>query len=391
MDQAVFLALLTKMGVDVNNVSAQELDDLVGNVVTSAQARDHINDTTIHSAQEGVEDIVGAMLSGNTETGIAVTYDDVGGKINFDASHNHSGVYEPAGDVATHAALTTGIHGVGAGTVAKVGDIATDANLSVAAQAVVTAGPCDTDSNLSVAAQAVVTAGACDVDANLSVAAQAAISASHSNALDHTQNSDTGTTGTTFTVDSDSSTGKISVVAAAGADKTLTLTNVALTDDRTVSIPDYTGFIPLVIAHGATQTSATNGTADVTGSSLTLASGWLKAGKSIRWTIAGTISGTNAAKSVILYVDDAAIITLTTASVDAGSWQAVLTLHEYTDAANQKCTGVLCVNNSKTICAYVADTTDFADGGATTVKAQIVSGNAGDTIKSEVVLIEYLP
>ena len=37
-----------------------------------------------------------------------------------------------------------------------------------------------TDSNLSVAAQAVVTAGACDVDANLSAAAQAAITASHS-------------------------------------------------------------------------------------------------------------------------------------------------------------------------------------------------------------------
>ncbi len=38
------------------------------------------------------------------------------------------------GKVNTHAALTTGVHGVGAGTIAKVGDIATDANLSVAAQ-----------------------------------------------------------------------------------------------------------------------------------------------------------------------------------------------------------------------------------------------------------------
>ena len=56
-------------------------------------------------------------------------------------------------------------------------DIAVDANLSVAAQAVVTAGACDTDANLSVAAQAVVTAGACDVDANLSSAAQAVVTA----------------------------------------------------------------------------------------------------------------------------------------------------------------------------------------------------------------------
>lgn len=37
-------------------------------------------------------------------------------------------------DIVTHAALTTGVHGVGAGTVAKVSDIATDANLSAAAQ-----------------------------------------------------------------------------------------------------------------------------------------------------------------------------------------------------------------------------------------------------------------
>ncbi len=70
------------------------------------------------------------------------------------------GLYDILGATSTHSALTTGVHGVGGGTVAKVADIATDGNLSAAAQAV-------------------VTAGACDVDANLSVAAQAAISASH--------------------------------------------------------------------------------------------------------------------------------------------------------------------------------------------------------------------
>lgn len=40
---------------------------------------------------EDIEDTVGAMVSGNTETGIAVTYDDGGGKLNFDA--------QTAGDV----------------------------------------------------------------------------------------------------------------------------------------------------------------------------------------------------------------------------------------------------------------------------------------------------
>lgn len=40
--------------------------------------------------QEQIEDVIGAMVSGNTETGISVTYDDTGGKLNFDASHTHS-------------------------------------------------------------------------------------------------------------------------------------------------------------------------------------------------------------------------------------------------------------------------------------------------------------
>lgn len=35
---------------------------------------------------EGVQDIIGAMVSGNTESGIAVTYDDTGGKLNFSVS-----------------------------------------------------------------------------------------------------------------------------------------------------------------------------------------------------------------------------------------------------------------------------------------------------------------
>lgn len=54
---------------------------------------------------EAVQDTVGAMVSTNTETGIAVTYDDTAGKLNFAVSygttagtaaagnHNHSGVY----------------------------------------------------------------------------------------------------------------------------------------------------------------------------------------------------------------------------------------------------------------------------------------------------------
>ncbi|OQA02609.1 MAG: hypothetical protein BWY68_00949 [bacterium ADurb.Bin400] len=62
----------------------------------------------------------------------------------------------------------------------------------------------------------------------------------------HAQNTDTGTTGNTFTVDSDSTTGKIVLdVALGAADKSLTLTNIALTDNRTITFPDNTGTVAL--------------------------------------------------------------------------------------------------------------------------------------------------
>lgn len=50
---------------------------------------------------EDIEDVVGAMVSGNTETGISVTYDDSGGKLNFDAQTAGDARYAP---IANHAA-----------------------------------------------------------------------------------------------------------------------------------------------------------------------------------------------------------------------------------------------------------------------------------------------
>ncbi len=44
---------------------------------------------------ENIEDIIGAMVSGNTETGIAVTYDDIGAKLNFDAQTAGDARYAP--------------------------------------------------------------------------------------------------------------------------------------------------------------------------------------------------------------------------------------------------------------------------------------------------------
>lgn len=54
-----------------------------------------------------------------------------------------------ASGIVTHAALTTGVHGVGGGTVAKVADIANNSNLSTAAQNAITASHAQNASNSS--------------------------------------------------------------------------------------------------------------------------------------------------------------------------------------------------------------------------------------------------
>jgi hypothetical protein len=76
----------------------------------------------------------------------------------------------------------------------------------------------------------------------------------------HTQNTDTGTTGNTFTVDSDSTTGKIIVdVALGAADLSLTLTNEALTtSSKTITFPNANGTVSF-LALGETSTTAYRG------------------------------------------------------------------------------------------------------------------------------------
>jgi hypothetical protein len=59
----------------------------------------------------------------------------------------------------------------------------------------------------------------------------------------HTQNTDTGTTGADFTIDSDATEGKIKIaaVANAGQNHTMTIQNAAMTDDVTLTLPATTG------------------------------------------------------------------------------------------------------------------------------------------------------
>lgn len=81
---------------DKLSVTTEEIQDLVGAMVTGntetgiTVTYDDTGGKLDFSvsggggySQEEIEDFVGAMVTGNTETGIAVTYDDASGKLNF--------------------------------------------------------------------------------------------------------------------------------------------------------------------------------------------------------------------------------------------------------------------------------------------------------------------
>jgi hypothetical protein len=186
-------------------------------------------------------------------------------------------------------------------------------------------------------------------------------------------------------------TGASNALVFEGTSNTVEMTVTAsdpTISDRTITLPDYTGDVPLVISQSANSTACANDTCDIDGSSLTIADGWFSAGKTLRWTNAGSISGGNAAKNFILYIDGSAIITLASQAATATDYEFTCTMHEHTDFANQK---VFCkaIIDSDVQMDYASNTTDFNDGGSTEVSLQIVSGNAGDTVTSEFTMIEH--
>jgi hypothetical protein len=84
-----------KAYVDDKIQTLEEVEDIVGNMVSSntesgisvtyddTGGKLNFNVTGQQLTTEEVQDIVGGMVSGNTETNISVTYDDTSGKLNF--------------------------------------------------------------------------------------------------------------------------------------------------------------------------------------------------------------------------------------------------------------------------------------------------------------------
>ena len=90
----------------VANLEGNVTGNVTGTVssLSNHDTGDLAEGSNLYLTQERVEDYVGGMVSGNTETGIAVTYDDVGGKLNFVIDTLNQ---DTTGNAATATALQT--------------------------------------------------------------------------------------------------------------------------------------------------------------------------------------------------------------------------------------------------------------------------------------------
>jgi hypothetical protein len=142
-----------------------------------------------------------------------------------------------------------------------------------------------------------------------------------------------------------------------------------------------------VIKSDSTTYTATNTTTD--GISVTVLPWTMTPGKSLRITVSGNITGANAAKSVKLYLDDAAIVTLTTASGTTGNYVAQFIVMS-TGAATQNLNGWLASNSVAPLVVIATDTTAW-NTAPRVVKVQLTSGNAGDSVTATTQIVELLP
>jgi hypothetical protein len=162
------------------------------------------------------------------------------------------------------------------------------------------------------------------------------------------------------------------------------------TVDNVITLPDYTGAVPLIVQQGYTQFSHSEATTvDVTGAALTLADGWFTEGKTFRVKAGGTVTGANGTITVGLYLEDGLVSTLTTADAAAGDWTAEFQIIA-TAAATQRVIGTLVAGAGADIVSdYAADTTDTAAAGTIPLKLQVGLANASDAITVEYWSIEY--
>lgn len=160
--------------------------------------------------------------------------------------------------------------------------------------------------------------------------------------------------------------------------------------DVTVTIPAwFTSDVPVIVTQDYADHSANNETTD--GTSVTVPANALVAGMSLEFTLGGTLVGTNVATNVILYIDNAAILTLDLSPADLSSyngWYAQFTLMG-TAGATQRVGGSVVASDDVSMSEYATDTTDAT--AQFIVKTQVKSSNVGDTITQTFCTVKYLP
>lgn len=163
-----------------------------------------------------------------------------------------------------------------------------------------------------------------------------------------------------------------------------TLTVDDPTGDRTITIPDITGGMPVVIAQIYTDTNSISTSAeDVTGSSISIPSGWNEAGYTIHWRLQGDVTGDNDQVHLAVYNGDSEAATLATTDATGaeGDWTADI-YYVITDSNAQSIHGVMtCGDDDDVVYVNATDTEDLSSGD--TVKLQIYVDNTSDDMRVE--------
>lgn len=140
-----------------------------------------------------------------------------------------------------------------------------------------------------------------------------------------------------------------------------------------------------VINGSRVQQSTTTTAADVYGSQVYLLPGECEDGLVLRWTVAGTLTGGNAAFTLKLYLDSTLLQTMTSDAATAGDWFAMVTMY-CAGGAVEKIGSTLLLDTEDPDVQFDAGTTSLQNGG--TLKLVITSGNSGDTVTSDMCFVE---